>query len=210
MARPHNFSNGELYHLYNRGTDKRKIFLDKRDYERFLFGVRRCNSSRKKIKNSARDFNPSKSNGVCEVENLVKIHAYCLMPNHYHLIVEQLSDNGISKFLQKSMTGYTMFFNTRHKRSGVLFQGKTKSRLIDSDRYLMWLKSYIALNPLDLCEPGWKEKGVKNETIACNFLEEYEWRSDFNYSEFKKYLVNVRQDFEARSDLASFIDKKYN
>lgn len=210
MAKPHNFSNGELYHIYNRGTDKRKIFLDKRDYDRFLFGVTRCNSPKKKIKNSARDFNSSKSKEVCQIENLVRIHAYCLMPNHYHLIVEQLIDNGISKFLQKSMTGYTMFFNTRHKRSGVLFQGKTKSRLIDSDRYLMWLKSYIALNPLDLCEPGWKEKGVKSEKVACKFLEQYGWRSSFDYSEFKKYLSSVRQDYEARSDLASFIDKKYN
>ncbi len=130
------------------------------------------------------------------------------MPNHYHMIVEQLSDNGISKFLQKSMTGYTMFFNTRHERSGVLFQGKTKSRLVDSDKYLMWLKSYLALNPLDLCESGWKEKGVKNEKLSCEFLEKYPWRSDFDYSEFKQYLKSVRGNFEARSDLASIIDKK--
>src|SRR5690606_32085180 len=76
-------------------------------------------------------------------EPLVEILNWCLMPNHYQLCVQELVPGGIVKFLQKTMTGYTMYFNTKYQRSGVLFQGKTKSRHVDSDAYLRYLQYYI-------------------------------------------------------------------
>ncbi len=85
---------------------------------------------------------------------LVAVSDYCLMPNHYHLIVEQVVDNGIVKFLQKVMTSYTMYFNKKYERNGVLFQGKTKSKFITSDLHYKQVKTYLDLNPVDLCEAG--------------------------------------------------------
>lgn len=125
---------------------------------------------------------------------LVRVHTYCLMPNHYHLILEQLVDGGISKFLQKFMTGYTQYFNVLHERSGVLFQGRTKSKLIDSDDYLRWLAHYIAMNPLDLCESSWKEKGIKDRKKALQFLKDYKWKSPSDYSDFNQHVVEYSSD----------------
>ena len=112
------------------------------------------------------------------------------MPNHYHLVIEQLSENGISKFLQKVMTGYTMYFNKKYKRSGALFQGKTKSIYIDSDAYYRQLRAYIDLNPVELFNKSWKEKGsVTSVEGTLKFLGDYEWSDCKDHSVYKKYLT---------------------
>lgn len=198
MTRKDSFVTGYQYHVYNRGVDKRNIFKNKSDYERFLSVLERFNTPLA-ANNTSRDSIRRKK----EDASLVKIHAYCLMPNHYHLILEQLADNGIPKFLQKTMTGYTMYFNLKHNRSGVLFQGKTKSKLILEDDYLRWLKQYIALNPLDLHEPSWKENGVQNHKDAVRFLKNYSYRSEYNYDDcdMNGFLQELRDDTWSRSDL---------
>jgi len=103
------------------------------------------------------------------------------MPNHYHLCVRQLQTGGIAKFLQKVMTGYTMYFNLRHDRSGAIFQGKTKSKHVDRENYLHYLHYYIDLNPLALLYPQWKEKGVSNTKDAITYLESYPWHTRRSY-----------------------------
>lgn len=103
------------------------------------------------------------------------------MPNHFHLILEQSVENGTSKFMQKLGTGYTMFFNTKYERSGVLFQGTFKAIPVENETYLTHLSRYIHLNPVELKEPEWKEKGIKNWKLVNQFLENYRWSSYLDY-----------------------------
>jgi len=121
------FANGYYYHIYNRGVDKRIIFQDKGDYFRFLYYLR-----------SLRGSASSK-----EAEPLISLIAYTLLPNHFHLLIKQLKENGIVKFMHDFSTSYTMFFNAKYKRSGVLFQGKYKAVEVESDEQLLYLSAYI-------------------------------------------------------------------
>ena len=142
--RSRSFFPKEIYHIYNRGTEKRNIFTNTNDYWRFLKNLFVCNS----MKNVRLD-------DIVDVfeydrgEPIVKILAYCLMPNHFHLLIEEIKEGGISKFMQKLQTGYTMYFNKKFERSGVLFQGRFKSRHADSGNYARYLFSYVHLNPIN-------------------------------------------------------------
>src|SRR6185312_7588170 len=137
----------EIYHVYNRGTDKRKIFLDQKDYERFLALLYLSNGTTAVHISNYQGSTLMELLDLDKGEPLVDIAAYCIMPNHFHLLLHQKVDGGISKFMQKLTTGYTMYFNTKYERSGTLFQGKFKSKHAGEDRYLKYLLSYIHLNP---------------------------------------------------------------
>src|SRR3989344_2009952 len=125
MARTFAFAPGEFYHIYNRGTDKRNIFTSRADRDRFLALLYLANQD------EPVDLKLQGSTLLEIVERsgmpLVEIAAYCLMPNHFHLLVRELEEGGISKFMQKLTTGYTMFFNKKYERSGSLFQGRFKA-----------------------------------------------------------------------------------
>ncbi len=139
------FAEGEYYHIYNRGVEKRTITEDWKDSERFLQSLELFNT----IKPIGSIYNNSfKDNAVLRssTPKLVDIVAYCLNPNHYHLILTPLVDGGIEKFMQKFGTGFTNYFNEKYKRSGGLFQGKFKSAHIDSNEYLLHVSSYVNLN----------------------------------------------------------------
>jgi putative transposase len=177
---------GDFYHLYNRGTDKRKIFLTKRDYERFLSLLYVANSK----KPVRLDDVPRSPQGetlrdillaVDRGETVVDLAAYCLMPNHFHLLVKEKEAGSISRFMQKLTTGYTMYFNKRHGRSGVLLQGVFKSEHVAEDRYLKYLVSYIHLNPIKLIDRKWKENGIRDRKKAEKFLEQYMYSSYIDY-----------------------------
>lgn len=149
----------EFYHLYNRGTEKRKIFLSKGDYERFLSLLYVANNVEPiRLDNIRRSEQGSTLlNRALDSERsepLVSIAAYCLMPNHFHLLLQQRAEGGISRFMQKLATAYTMYFNTRYERSGALFQGKFKSKHAADDRYLKYLLAYIHLNPSKIAKPS--------------------------------------------------------
>lgn len=181
------FANDERYHVYNRGTEKRKIFLDKNDYERFLFIINSFNKA-SPGKNTSRSLE-RKSGHLAKNEKLVEIEHFCLMPNHYHFILRQVADEGISKFLQKVMTGYTMFFNKKYERTGVLFQGKAKSKYIDNDSYYRQLRAYIDLNPVELFDKSWKEIGrVHSAAKIIEKMKMYRYGSCKDYSTYVPYL----------------------
>ncbi|MFC1756585.1 transposase [Patescibacteria group bacterium] len=215
MKKPQ-FANNHFYHVFNRGTDKRKVFMDDKDYHRFLFSLRDFNDKNSSINLFRRI---SVSEGAVSVgsptshivkkedrESVVKFYGSCLMPNHFHLILEQLEDGGISSFMQKLGTGYTNYFNQKYERSGVLFQGKFKAVLIDKDEYLNYLKQYIYLNPLDLFEPRWKEEGLKDWRKAKKFLEEYKWTPLKNYDEYEEFLKSCKTKSKSRfEDIKEFI-----
>jgi len=199
MSRRVPFVNNEYYHVYNRGVEKRIIFKDKQDYERFLFMLEECNQEDRVVGGYyAFKDNEVKSSTSATNKKLVVIENWCLMPNHYHLVVRQLIPGGIAKFLQKVMTGYTMYFNLRHARSGALFQGKTKSKHVDKEKYLNYLHYYIDLNPLELLYPEWKTKGVPSVDKARAYLESYPWHQrrkytgeTFNSEKFAKYALSI-------------------
>ncbi len=149
MGRNHRLVEGEWYHCYNRGVEKRSTFLDAADYRRFLWLAYTCNSS-ERFENLTHRHQPLEEvieSGKREEPQLVSIGAYCLMPNHFHILLRQEEENGIARFMQKVLTGYTMYFNKRRERTGPLFAGVFKSRHVDNDRYLQWVTSYIHFNP---------------------------------------------------------------
>ena len=147
------FANNEYYHIYNRGVDKREVFLDEGDYARFLTSMREFNRVdpigslyEKYLAEEKRGLSPHKGDLVPTLTPLVEIVAYCLNPNHFHIILRQLSEGGISKFMLKLSSGYSSYFNKKYKRSGSLFQGPFKSIHIDSNEYLLHLSAYVNKN----------------------------------------------------------------
>ena len=170
--------NNDLYHVFNRGTEKRNVFVSNRDYERFIVNLILFNTEQIQIKNISR-YNVSLALKNIPKDPIVKIHAFCLMPNHFHFMFEQVVDNGIARFLHKLEMGYSKYFNKMYPRSGNLFQGAYKISQIEDDSYRLYLPLYIHLNALKLLksERFWKEKGIKNKTKALNFLQNYPWSS---------------------------------
>ena len=143
---------GEFYHVYNRGVDKRSVFVSSDDYNRFKYNLYLSNSTQSFNISDLTKYKKAEDiifNTVRENE-LVTIHAYALMPNHFHLLLSPKIEGGISLFMQKLTTAYTMYFNRKNKRSGSLFQGTFKSEHVDSDRYLRYLFSYIHSNPFSI------------------------------------------------------------
>ncbi|MBI2482458.1 MAG: transposase [Candidatus Vogelbacteria bacterium] len=198
MERKTIFTEGEWYHLYNRGTDKRKIFTDNNDYQRFLKLLYLANSTKPTIlytlkKDTIFDF-PRE-------ENLVDIGAYCLMPNHFHLLVKEKVEGGISLFMRKLLTGYSMYFNIKNKRTGKLFEGPFKSIHVDTDNYFRYVLSYIHLNPVKLVEPEWKEKGVQNKDRVKNFLQSYSPSSHLDYLKLSEKSPRIERWILATDDL---------
>ena len=146
---------GQMYHIYNRGVDKRDIFADKSDIYRFIESIKEFNREDKV--HSIRDLHKTKQNlqtglkGLSveeKKESLVEIIGYCLNPNHFHFILRQSKDNGIAKFMQKLQAGYTNYFNIKNIRSGSLFQGTFKSQIITGQNYFNKLVGYVNKNYL--------------------------------------------------------------
>ncbi len=149
------FINGEYYHIYNRGTDKRHIFSNQKDYDRIMETIWFVNDKktysglsdykRKQRENKNGPSRPPRSApaDLGGQERLVEVICYCLNPNHYHFILKQILTGGISLFMSKLNNSYTKYFNAKYKRSGSLFQGKFKSIHIDSNEYLLYLSAYV-------------------------------------------------------------------
>jgi len=206
MQRKFTFSIHEYYHTYSRGTDKRLIFMDEEDRQRFTSLMFICNSER----NVAFRDTPIGQPYVFERgDTLVDIGAYCLMPNHFHFLIREKVDGGITKFIKKILTSYSMYFNKKHKRTGTLFESRFKAKHVDSDEYLKYLFAYIHLNPVKLLDPKWKEFDIQNRAEAKEYIEKYRYSSYpeyigghreeskiINRSVFPEYFAGV-QDFDA-------------
>jgi putative transposase len=174
-----NFVVNEYYHLYNRGNSKQKIFHDKEDYFRFMSLMYACNSN-----NNFRALSLGQKETPYDFDrgiNIVSIGAYCIMPNHFHILITEKEEGGVSKFMQKLSTAYSMYYNKKYKRTGGLFEGKFKSQHANSDRYLKYLFSYIHLNPIKIINNTWKENGIKNKIDVLKYLNSYEYSSYFDY-----------------------------
>jgi len=173
------FAKGEYYHVYNRGNSKQRIFRDKNDYARFLGLLFACNSSENfKIDNLN---NKQSLLDAPRGKQIVNIGAYCLMPNHFHLLLTDIGEGNISSFMRKLLTAYVMYFNKKYQRSGGLFEGKFKAEHANTDRYFKYLFSYIHLNPVKLIEHKWRETGIQNKSKALKYLEQYQYSSYLDY-----------------------------
>ena|SRR3989344_4131 len=137
---------GEFYHIYNRGTEKRNIFLNRNDVDRFSKSMTEFNGLEPIGSIYENSFNNTPLGSPTSKLKLVHIICYCLNPNHYHFILEQIANKGIEKFMHRLATGYTKYFNEKYKRSGALFQGRFKSSHIDSNDYLLHASAYVNLN----------------------------------------------------------------
>ena len=169
----------EWYHCYNRGVDKRKVFAQRDDYERFMGLLYVCNGTKTETISDQyrKDLQSLLTDGaVVRGDPLVDIGAFSLMPSHVHLLLRQLQDGGIARFMQKVFTGYTMYFNVRNERTGSLFGGTYKAKHIDDDRYLKQVVPYVLLNPAELIDSRWK-KGKGNPEKIKRVLLEYPYAS---------------------------------
>ncbi len=198
--------NGEFYHIYNRGTDRRKIFLDFYDLQRFFQSMDEFNAVKPIGSIYEISFLDPRIRAKQKSKRLIKFIAYCLNPNHYHFILQQIASGGISEFMKRLSGGYTWYFNNKYKRSGVLFQGTFKNKHIDVNEYLLHLSAYVNLNDhvhrlggetAKLCKSSWDEYAKKASGNFCDkkiILEQFQ-----NEREYKKF---------AESSLADILDKK--
>ena len=173
------FVDGHIYHVYNRGVEKRDVFLVERDYFRFVYHLYELNDS-KPVRNVQYFLNHKTGNvearklfGTQERDVLVEILVFTLMPNHFHLMLRQVQENGIVRFMHKLGTGYTMYFNKKYERVGSLFQGRFKAAHITEETHLIHLPHYIHTNPLSLNYGG--------STSIVRFLSNYRWSSFPDY-----------------------------
>ncbi|MCX6752539.1 MAG: transposase [Candidatus Nomurabacteria bacterium] len=217
MYRKTPFAENEHYHIYSRGVEKRKIFLNTKDYNRFVALLYIMNQTDPfRMDNFMRENKNNLTNIFNEERNkpLVSILGYCLMPNHFHLILYERTENGISKFMGKLLTAYSMYFNTKYERSGPLLTRPFRSEHISSESQYMYIFSYIHLNPLSIIDKTWKEDGVKNKNMAKDFLENYQFSSfqDFlekdrpekiilDFSLIPEYIKNMELGFKTYEQL---------
>ena len=205
------FTNGEYYHIFNRGVEKRDIFSNQRDLNRFFQSINEFNviSPIGSIyTQSFRKNNPLRSL-ASKKDKLVEFICYCLCPNHYHFILKQVADRGIEKFMHRLGSGYTNYFNKKYQRNGSLFQGTFKANYIDSDDYLLHLSAYVnlnykvhqlAINNLfnssweDYVQPEKKNKFCSTDIILNQFTSISEYK---NFTENSIIIARQRKELES-------------
>ncbi len=143
------FAEGEWYHCYSRGIDKRTVFGRPADYRRFTELLYLANDTGPVRRDDRPGLTYEKVFTEERQSPIVSVGAYALLTNHFHLVLFEEKAGGISRFMQKLVTGYSMYFNIRYKRSGGLFTRPFRSRHIDSDTYLQYAVDYVHLNPIE-------------------------------------------------------------
>lgn len=195
------FAVGEIYHIINRGVEKRKIFMKPQDYSRFILGLEFFN---RRVSNNLwaliAEAGPGPASGRIENERkkktspLVELMAFTLMPNHYHLIVREITKGGISLFMVK-MGGFSTYFNKQYERVGPLFQSRYKAVHIKNENQLSNVFVYVHTNPVELKEPLRKALKVSNKQNAVNWLETYRWSSYHDYVGNPTFPHSSRRNF---------------
>jgi putative transposase len=199
MNRNIDFAEGEYYHIYNRGVEKRNIFNSDADRDRFVRLLFLSNGQRAFM---YRDVKSKKFSEIDRDTPLVAIGSYCLMPNHFHILIKEIAPKGISHFMEKFSTSYAKYFNTKNERIGPLFQGRFKAKHVNVDEYLKYLIAYIHLNPIKLIEPNWKETGIVNRNEAQKYLEQYKYSSYIDYLD----LSREEKDILALNEFPAYYD----
>lgn len=213
--RKQQFVNGEIYHLVLKAIDNNLLFKDIDDYFRGIFSVYEFNTDklveirerrriRLQIKKACGD--PVSANCghrvsaagsvVDERDKLVEVLVFSLMPNHIHLLVRQIKDNGVTKFMNKLGAGLGRYLNIKYGRKGHVFQDRFLAVLIKTNEQLEHIFTYIHTNAISLIEPNWKEEGIKDPEKIINFLEQkHRWSSYFDYIGKKNFPSVTDRDF---------------
>lgn len=197
------FVNSEFYHIILRALDNNLIFKDNNDYYRGIFSIYEFNNLkpveiwlRRKQRIKEKKLGELLSKFLPQRDFLVEISAFCFMPNHIHLLVKQIKDGGVSKFMMKVGAGYGGYFNRKYKRKGHVFQNRFLSVPIKNENQLKIIFSYIHTNPVAILEPNWKELGIKkNYRKVVGFLENYKWSSYSDYLGIKNFPSVTNKDF---------------
>lgn len=189
--RQEQFLRDEIYHIIIRGIDDNIIFKNIDDYYRGIFSVYEFNTvspvvirERRKIRARLKQALKKENRDPISVDlrdKLVEVLTFCFMPNHLHLLLKQLKNDGISRFMKKIGVGYGGFFNRKYSRKGYVFQNRFKAVPIKTDAQLKTVFVYIHTNPISLIEPKWKEKGIRKTNEVIEFLENYKWSSYRDY-----------------------------
>lgn len=194
MHRKDILATGKIYHIFNRGVNKQNIFFAEDDYRRFLQVVAHYLTSKRQFSHSKKPL----SDPVSETNLInpkVEIFTYCLMPNHFHLLVKQLQDDGITWYLKHIANSYSHYIHTKHKRTGHLFEGRFKNVLVENDQQLIHVSRYIHLNPI--------VSGLSKN------LNDYLWSSYPSYTSDEKDLICKTQTilgyFKNKSDYRQFV-----
>jgi len=210
------FYNGEIYHVVIRRLEDHLLFKDIDDYYRGIFSIYEFNTVkpviirerrkiRTRLKSAIRDpLSDTDRERVSAAlmedsrDPLVEVLAFCLIPNHLHLLLRQLKDKGITIFMNKIGAGYPAYFKQKHgiERKGYFFQGRFVSVHVATENQVRTVFVYIHTNPISPIEPKWKEKGIRDPEIAIEFLEkEYRWSSFFDYIGKKNFSSVTQKDF---------------
>ncbi|MCX6717196.1 MAG: transposase [Candidatus Taylorbacteria bacterium] len=186
----------DIKHVFNRGINKNDIFIDDYDRMRFIESLYKFNNEKVAIRSETKSFfdNPPPQ------EKLVEILKWTLMPNHFHLLVQEKIEGGISEFVRRLGNGYTKYFNIKHKKSGFLFQNRTKMILVKSEQQFLYIPYYIDLNILDIYFPNWREDGLKDLNKALEVMKNYKWSS------FPDYFDEKERDFSCVVNKELFYD----
>jgi putative transposase len=205
----------ELWHALNHSIEGRDLFLDSQDYARFVHNLYEFNDSAP-AGNAYRLFDTSDVMDIVnpsfrkDREILVDLHGWTLMKDHYHLLLSERVENGISLFLRKLNVGYANYVNQRYERKGTLYRGRTKKIFIDREAHFLYILHYLHLNPLDYLRGAekWRVRskgGIKNAREVLEYLDLYRWSSYLDYvgkknfhsiltmSLFKEGLGNYRK-----------------
>lgn len=192
------FATNHFYHIFNRGIEKRQIFPEEKDFLRFYTSLFAFNDSNFRAIEGldVQTILRTHSEAVGS-DPLVSIMSFCLLPNHFHLLVEQLTDDGISRFMHRLTSGYAHYFNKKYDRTGRLFEGPFKAVMVERDAQLEHLPRYIHLNALDHTDLKWREGKIENWEKAKKFLDQYRWSSHHVF-QGKPQLLPIVQESVAK------------
>lgn len=192
------FANDEIYHVYNRGVERRPVFTNKREYGRAFDALKFYRFSDLPLRLSKFLVIPENERSelitnISKHDKLIEIIAYCLMPNHFHFLLKQTRVNGISRFLANFTNSYTKYFNTKHDRVGPLFQGLFKAVHIETDEQFIHVSRYIHLNP------------VSAFIVKVEELGNYQWSSYPEYmNKTSEGICNTRPILDFFSSVENY------
>lgn len=207
------FINGGIYHVYNRGLGKQQIFFTPRDYSRFLKTLFYYQLDNPKPKFSL--FSLSKSPSIDTSKKIIEILCYCLMPNHFHLLIRQARDGGVVEFMRRFIHSYVNYHNIKHNKQGPLFQGIFKAVPIETDEQLIHVSRYIHLNPYtsflvkDLSQYKWSSYNAYAGEVEDKYLSKDMILNNFkSIDEYLKF-ISEHSDYAQTLEVLKHISKEY-
>lgn len=217
MARKEKFVPGQYYHIYSRIILNSPKFKDHKNAKKLAqtFLLANSTKSTEAFEYLRTSKNPKFENAI-EIakkgDKLVNIVCYSIMPDHYHLLLKEIKEKGITEFIRKSNISISKYINIKNNRRGALFESRFQAKHVNSNNYLFHLSTYIHLNPLDIISgKEWREHKLKNWNDKKKKLLSYPWTSlrHFLYKEYKDPLISgekiILDQFKNREEYELFL-----